>query len=605
MKKILLVLTALLAVVASFAPTQAQPVVKVKGVAPAATGASGLTAGSHASRMSVQLPYNISNFYQAGDTDNFYMMFSDSRETTYDGASGTVDAHDCFVLYLDLYAEHADAINLPTGEYTPDANGGPAGTYGAEYSYLARYDADGKPTYFALEGNVTIKKYSDGDYEVDVRADGQTYSYVGRIAFSSSGNAFVYDQINADIVVDETYKTGLGNYEGNLFQSKTGNMYINLYNVGIDTETGAMNGPGFDIAISAFHRLFSDPKKAVVVPGVYTMARNFKRETYYPGMELTYMDMTIPFGSYVKQLRPDGKSYYSYITDGTITITQAEDGTYGFEFDCVTADGHTLTGSTSGVTFTINDLSDDKPVAIISTLEDDHELDLDYVKTAYVQQFPDANGCSVFGIAIGLPSGATGTEGDLFRMEFLSNAGSTQLPTGTYELMEENHLYTNLYAPYKLVQGYFNDSGVLIGTRYMHYEEGRYCVMDHLAPIVSGTISVEDLGEGRVKFTIDTYDDADNNIYGTWEGSISPNNILVDGIGDVMADGRDALVVSKLSDNVWLLEGVADSESVAVYSVGGALVARSTGAILRTESLQAGVYVVKAAHYQPVKILKK
>lgn len=604
MKKILLIISALFATIAGTADIQAQPVIKAKKIGVPTTGVT-LNTKSRAAQNTKIMPFNIGNYYEAGETDNFYMMFSDNKDAAYDGTSGTVNAQNCDILYLDVYAVHAADGNLPVGEYAPGVDGGEPGTYSTEYSYVATYDADGNVASYAdLKGNLVITKNSDGDYDISVGTDGATYNYVGPVKFRSNDNAFVYDQINADVVVDESFKTGLGNYEGNLFQSKTGNMYINLYNVDIDTETGAMNGPGFNIAISAFNTLFSDPKKATVRPGVYTMARNFKRETFYPGMEVTYMEMTIPFGSYVKQLKPDGNNYYAYITDGTITITQAEDGTYGFVFDCVTADGHTLTGSTSGVTFTINDLSDDKPVAVVSTLEEDHELDLDYVKKCYTYKFDDENGCGVFVAFIGMPSGIDGTEGDLFRMEFLTEPGSDALPVGTYELMEENHLYYNLYAPYKLVQGYFNNDGALIGTRYLHYEEGRNCVMDQLAPIVSGSISVEQPEEGQVKFTIDTYDDAENRIYGTWQGSVSPSNIIT-GISELQATGRKDICISQVSNNVWLLHGLENNDNVRVYNTGGALVSSSKGAVLNTGNLVPGVYVVKAADMKPIKIVKK
>lgn len=605
MKKTLLFLSALLLAFADAVSAQAQPVAKVKSVTTSTTGVPGVSAASRATQTVKIIPYAIGNYYAAGDTDNFYMMFAEKQNATYDGASGTINAHDCEVLFLDVYTGHIDDANLPVGEYTPSDDVDGAGTYCTNYSYIAYYDANGNQSLVTpLTGNVSIKKAENGNYVVTACTEETSYTYAGPLTFRRSDDAYVYDQINADIVVDQSFKTGLGNYEGNLFQSNTGNMYINLYNVDIDTETGAMKDYGYDIAISAFHVLFADPKKASVRPGTYTMARNFKRETFYPGMEVTYMEMTIPFGSYVKQLKTDGKNYYAYITDGTITITQAEDGSYSFTFDCVTADGHTLTGSTSGVKFTINDLSDDKPAATVSTLEEDHELDLDYVKTAHVYKYDDENDCSVFVAFIGMPSGEDGIEGDLFRMEFLTELGSTTLPAGNYELMEENHRYTNLYAPYKLVQGYFNDNGALIGTRYLHYEEGRNCIMDHLAPVVSGNISVEDLGGGKVRFDVDTYDDAFNRIYGIWQGNVTPGDII-SGISELPVLDRPALRIDRLGANHWLLCGVADGETVEVYNASGTLVSRSTGAFLRTGSLMPGVYVVKAADFQPVKIIKK
>ena len=61
------------------------------------------------------------------------------------------------------------------------------------------------------------------------------------------------------------------------------------------------------------------------------------------------------------------------------------------------------------------------------------------------------------------------------------------------ELMENDHLWTNLYAPYKMTRGYFDNVGGRTGTRYEHFEKGRYCVVDSFAFVYSGRVGVEQL----------------------------------------------------------------------------------------------------------------
>ena len=72
---------------------------------------------------------------------------------------------------------------------------------------------------------------------------------------------------------------------------------------------------------------------------------------------------------------------------------------------------------------------------------------------------------NVYTVDLGSPSGKDGNEGDLLRMEFQTSAGTAYLPSGTYELMENDHLWTNLYAPYKMTRGYFDNVGGRTGTR--------------------------------------------------------------------------------------------------------------------------------------------
>lgn len=58
----------------------------------------------------------------------------------------------------------------------------------------------------------------------------------------SAGSSDVYPQISTDI--NTTFHGGIGYYYGNLMDSKTGNMVLNLYDGEYDTETGGMTGKG-------------------------------------------------------------------------------------------------------------------------------------------------------------------------------------------------------------------------------------------------------------------------------------------------------------------------------------------------------------------------
>ena len=409
-----------------------------------------------------------------------------------------------------------------------------------------------------------------------------------------SGGTSVYPQISSDI--NATFTGGMAFYHGNLMKSNTGNIYINLYNCDFDSETGAMKAKGYNLSICAFNRLFGDPKKATVLPGVYTVARNFNKETYFPGMEIDYSGMTVIMGTYIKQRKAmsgaDTDYAYGYITEGTITITEGDkENTFNFNIDCTTDRGHKVRGTARNVAFTYVDKSDDKKKAIVSNLNDDVTLDLNYIKTARVYHLGLQNGVNVFSVDIGSPSGKDGNEGDLFKMEFQTAPNASGIVPGTYELMEQNHLWTKLYAPYKMTQGYFDEWGELIGTRYWHFAKDRYQVVDTFAVVTSGRVSVELLENNNYKFTIDVTDGNGFLIKGIWSGPMEIN--------------YDPTSISEVTDREYTnihLEGntlVLDREqknnaTTHIFTADGRLALVATGTRrIDISSLGKGLYIIK------------
>ena len=123
--------------------------------------------------------------------------------------------------------------------------------------------------------------------------------------------------------------------------------------------------------------------------------------------------------------------------------------------------------------------------------------------------------------------------GDIIRLEFLLEEGEKYLKEGTYTVMDTKYEYS--YAPFKMMKGYFNTND-LTGTRYMHFEEGRYYIMDHYAPVESGSVGVTCNPDGTYRFDIALMCDANFHIDGTWSGPVelmyNPENITsgIDGI---------------------------------------------------------------------------
>ncbi len=542
------------------------------------------------------------------EVHNYYLLLSDKDTAEYDPSTAEVKAYDCNILCLDLYSLETATTTLPDGTYAP--GNGESMTYTSDYTYMLYYDASGNQAAgYNLQGNVEVTKTEDDVYTIKAKAsDGRELSYTGRLNFIDANNdSYVYPQIRAD--VETTFTGGLGLYNGNMYQSKTGNMYINLFDGEFDPATGEMLSTGHSLSLCAFARLFPNSSEAVVLPGTYKVARNFAVNTYFPGMEIDYNGTTIVFGSYVKRRKSmtgngDVDYDFAYITNGTVTITQDDKGLYNFDIDLRTGDGFTFKAKAEGIEIPVIDVSDDTPVAIISNLDHDVDLDLDYIKTARVYKYTVTNGCQSFLLDIGSPSGKDGREGDIIRMEFLVKEGENQVLEGKYNVMEYDHTWTNMYQPGQLVQGYFYNEGDFSGTRYEHFKEGSYNVMDFLAPAVYGSVDVAKVeGTENYHFLIDLLDDAGYYIKGEWTG---PLELLYDTSDIRHATSGEKWRVGYLNNNTISVSGAPTNAAVMLYATDGRAVMSQRGAeTINISELPQGVYLLKVADGEPVKIMKR
>lgn len=554
----------------------------------------------------VAASYYTSASDATNNQDNYYLVISDNSNAVYNSTSGSIDAKDATVASIDFYAPASTGTTLPTGTYKAD---GSTLNYETDYSSVSYYNANGKPTNArSVKGDVVVTKNSDNTYNVSFAdANGNAYTYSGTLSFiDAESSSAVYPQLTTD--VNTTFTGGMAFYHGNLMQANTGNMYINLYDCDFDPETGGMNSKGFNLSICAFNRLFGDSKKATIVPGTYNVARNFHSETYFPGMEIDYSGVTIIMGTYVKRLKSgagsDGDYDYGYITSGTIVITEGDtEGTFNFDIDCTTDRGHKVKGTAKNISFNIIDVSDDDPPVVESNLDRDVTLNFDYLTKARAYYIGRTNGCNLFTIDLGSPSGKDCTEGDILRMEFQASTDKQYLPSGTYQLMDEDHLHTNLYSPYMMTRGYFDNVGGRTGTRYEHFATGRYCVVDTFAFVYSGSVGVEALENDEYKFHINVYDGRGYLISGEWSG---PVELCYDPATSIGAVSDDKKVAVCLNGNMLSVAGANEGETMSVYSVDGqlALSADATKSVDASQ-LKGGVYIVKVGNRMTTKIVKK
>ena len=538
--------------------------------------------------------------------ENYYLVFSDKSDVNYNINEGTITATNARVAILDLYAPEGNGNTLPTGTYTADGEQ----QYDADLSYLTTYDDKGKDDGGVdLDGAITVtKKAAASSDEADTYtvtfndAEGNTYAFEGELSFTNmaGGSSTVYPQITTDLR-GLKFTGGLAYYHGNLMESNTGNMIIDLF-TGSYNENGGLTDKGEDLCINLYNRLFGDSKTATLIPGTYTVARNFKVNTFFPGIEIDYMGVTMIMGTYVKRRKSmtgsDDVDYdYCYIADGTVTIEEGDSaGTFNVTVDLTTDRGHKVTGMAKNIKFPVSDLSTSNTKDVDSNLDHDVVLDFGRVSKSRIYSLGVQNGVQIFTVDLGSPSGKDDPEimgdQDLLRMEFQATEGSAYLPEGTYQLMEESHLYTNLYKPYQLTRGYFDELGGRTGTKYEHFMKCEYpkehtWVVDSFATVYSGTVGVSKTDNNHYKFDINLFDGQGFKISGTFDKE--------------MEYFYDPAAITAI-------DGVADDRKSApcrVYTLGGQLLRTANGTPAESISaLPAGIYIVKNNN-TTTKIIKK
>lgn len=567
--------------------------------------------------MDVNLSYVPFAYYTPSESEdqaaNYYFEVSSVSASLTDDNEIEFSAEG-WALNLDLYAApSASPYAFPEGVYKSytamsDDEATPAMSYTADYSFASYYAQAGTTrTDYALTGDVTVTKSGD-TYTIKATTlrNGTTYNltFTGKITFDSTvSDGSSLPQIGHDIIVDFT--GGCAFYQGNLFQANTGNMEINLYTTSYDPETGATTAPGYVVKMSLFNTLFGNPESARVKAGVYTPSYKFTKDTFLPGTEVTYSGMMMILGSYGQYRDESGNLRYTLVTSGTCEVIENADGTFTVNLDATTKDGYTVRGSYTG-TLPVTDVSEDTPTSHLSTLTEDHELDLAKIEKARLWRIDNITDSShqpwgQYVVDIGSRSGLdqviVDKGGDIFRMQFVGTTNSgDMMPEGTYEAIPNR--WSTSYKTMCLVPGYTYD-GDLVGTVYIHFEEGRYLIMDGYAPAAEGSISVKHNDNDTYTFVIDLFDDAGFRLTGTWTG---PVECQTTGIHNTQAQADDAYTYL---DHDTILIPSATTGAVQIYTAGGQLVRTQQGNNrVSLSGLPSGVYVIRTSANQIIKLAR-
>lgn len=574
MKRILTFFAALALVLSVSAQRFAKPSMPTTSVAAGQTSAPASAERQKFPESTIQqFPYLLGAFYEELNSDlaNYYVICS-SVAGQYNATSGALTVPNGMALSIDFYAKPNAGRRLPSGTYSAGDGTQPL-SYNSEFTYIIVTDANSnQKELIPITGPIEVSSQAGGQLVTTkfmYNGVEKTARFFGHLNFTTTAQTTdAYYQLTSDI--NTTFNGGISLYYGNLYEANTGNMVLRLYDCDFDPETGAQLSSGTAVELMLFNILFADPKEARIMPGHYTMARNFSADTWFPGMEINYMGINIAFGTFAQVLNREDPSFgdegyaWSYAAGGTIDIEEVGSN-LRISLDLISKTGHAIKGVYEGPQFNVLDFSDDKQHAVVSTLEQDLALSLDYVKHAEVYDNGEqAGNTRSFIVDLGSdwdvdkgddrfilnetdhnPYGA-----DCMRLEFLVDPKTAILPEGVYFVMAEN--YTNFFQAGRMRQGYFTKQGEITGTRWMHLAPGRYYVMDGHAPARSGSVSVQrlgcnEVGEDVYSFNINIVDDAGFKIVGNAAAPMrlhyKPADI------DPAIVGVDNVIVNSHSDN--------------------------------------------------------
>lgn len=603
MKKFLLLILSIVLPVVTFAQGGVTKVSSVKYadnlsayLLPSETGADRASAakvGPHKiDRYSnLELSYVPTSSYDPmNETVANYYFVATSVESHFDSTTGELQMNSGYALMIDFYAAPSDPIHLAPGVYTPSSSNEPF-TYDPTYTDFQYMQTDGTVNHYGVTGNIIVECNEEtGLYSVRLEDPIYTrtismYSYYLRVSYVGDmgfRGAHTETQFWPAITrnINETFTGALAVYRGDEMDSSTGCTWLYVFTAPFDDETGALKGPGLEIRMFIFNRLFGDPSQAEVVPGTYTVARNFKKETFFPGMEINYMGSTLPYGSMAYETDGnEANDKVAYITGGSYTVEcDGTTGDYTLTLDLVTSLGYHITGTYTGP-IKVVDRHVEKTKVVISTLEEDLQMDLSRIKTMevyrnifteekyagtsyvsastfYLSDVANQMGLTHYTLDLGYGADAEviGTDdagntlygkdgGDLMRLELLTEQENKMFPDGTYEIMEEKvSLNPGQMAPWKGVPGYFLPAGELGGTRWAHNAPNayadRYWHWDGHAPAADGKFTLRHTPDGTYTVDVALIDDGGFEITGQWTGPVHFNwDIEAEGIGTVLAPG--------------------------------------------------------------------
>ncbi len=275
--------------------------------------------------------------YTPGTADNYYFFLSDLGVDAdgYDYAGGTY-------YRFDIYAPITSDYTITPGTYTIDANDSMAsGTVGAYYSAYYKWNSYGDDydaTDWPDSGFITFNEDGSIYAEVHMMTSGETH----KVSFAG-GDIVIYDGTGGGEGGGGEYdimSTLTDDYTATLdHHTLVYEFYGDYYYIGLQNWTFMIapnDGEGeyvqFDVLAGADSTDFN---------GTYAISSEMESYTSYPGViEGGYMGGSWLYSSDNLTMSP--------FVDGTLTVTNNNNGTYSVSFDVTDDAGYNVTGSWTG-----------------------------------------------------------------------------------------------------------------------------------------------------------------------------------------------------------------------------------------------------------------
>ncbi len=284
--------------------------------------------------------------YTPGTADNYYFFLSDLGvdEDGYDYAGGTY-------YRFDIYAPITSDYTITPGTYTIDTTDSMAsGTVGAYYSAYYKWNSYGDDydaTDWPDSGFITFNEDGSIYAEVHMMVSGETH----KVSFAG-GDIVIYDGTGGGEGGGGEYdimSTLTDDYTATLdHHTLVYEFYGDYYYIGLQNWTFMIapnDGEGeyvqFDVLAGADSTDFN---------GTYTISSEMESYTSYPGViEGNYMGGSWLYSSDYLTMSP--------FVDGTLTVTNNNNGTYSVSFDVTDDAGYNVTGSWTGETLDYGTMS--------------------------------------------------------------------------------------------------------------------------------------------------------------------------------------------------------------------------------------------------------
>ena len=414
---------------------------------------------------------------------NFFVVLSDNGLNE-DGSPKANSTYYCLDIYAHNYDDMSDGfVTIPAGEYTFDKmNTFAARTFTQMYSYYIKSGA--------TENDVDDQYYSEASLVVSSEGitltaiiDGQEH------VVTYAGTLEIPVEVEPEVpAVELSY--AMANYMGDYYNPGVAdNFQLILSDLGWDED-------GWEL-----------PNAAYYIFDLYTEVIDGELAIPYGTYELDMTSSCVPNtidAAYTRYILLDEEGWdyadEAYFVSGTLTVDAN-----GIVAELVAENDTVHKVAFKGAVTNIVDYSDEFGGGggdeILSTLWEDwycnfSDCSMDYTWYGDFYEVGYDNWLLYL-----MPNGEVG---DGLQLDLLSN------DVGLYELSGE-YVISNSQEKFTAYPGYQNGE-YMEGSWYFNADFSQY------APLVDGDIYITNNGDTTFTIEVDAYDDAGNNIYGSWTG---------------------------------------------------------------------------------------